>query len=46
MEELMIEISGNRARGGETTPHHMISRGLAVAMAFAVVAMFGVLLLA
>lgn len=42
----MVEISTNHARAGETTPHHMISRGLAVAMAIATVAMFMVLLLA
>lgn len=42
----MIEFSTNDVRGGENAPHHMISRGLAVAMAVAVIAMFGVLLMA
>jgi hypothetical protein len=46
MEKKMVEITTNRARGGENAPRNMISRGLAVAMAFAMVSMFGVLLLA
>jgi hypothetical protein len=36
----MIEIETNRARGGETTPHHVITRLLALAMAIIVVVMF------
>ena len=42
----MVEITTNAARGGENAPHNMISRGLAVAMAVAVVSMFGVLVFA
>ncbi|WP_421850685.1 hypothetical protein [Oricola sp.] len=40
----MVVITTNDARGGENAPNHMISRGLAVAMAIAMVSMFGVLL--
>lgn len=36
----MIELETNRARGGETTPNHIMTRLLALALACAVVLMF------